>query len=84
MSEYLTIQDVADRMGVEYKTVYRLVTSGKLPSFRVGRVYRIRPQDLDAYIESQLGGRPTAAAESLPSLRLIWPAAPVSTKIATR
>jgi len=56
MPDYLTIQDVANEMGVEYKTVYRLVTSGKLPSFRVGRVYRIRRQDLDRYIEEQIYG----------------------------
>ncbi len=54
MSDYLTIQDVANEMGVEYKTVYRLVTSGKLPSFRVGRVYRIRREDLDRFIEEQI------------------------------
>ena len=56
MSNYLTIQDVAEEMDVEYKTVYRLVTSGKLPSFRVGRVYRIRRQDLNRYIEEQIYG----------------------------
>jgi len=56
MPDCLTIQDVANEMGVEYKTVYRLVTSGKLPSFRVGRVYRIRRQDLDRYIEEQIYG----------------------------
>jgi excisionase family DNA binding protein len=62
MPDYLTIQDVADEMGVEYKTVYRLVTSGKLPSFRVGRVYRIRRQDLDRYIEEQIYGKDARAA----------------------
>jgi len=65
MSDYLTIQDVAEIMGVEYKTVYRLVTSGKIPSFRVGRVYRIRHQDLNAYIEAQIGGRPATTVGPL-------------------
>lgn len=67
MSDYLTIQDVANEMGVEYKTVYRLVTSGAIPSFRVGRVYRIRRQDLNHYIEKQIysGGARAAPEDKL-------------------
>ncbi len=64
MTTYLTIHDVAEEMDVEYKTVYRLVTSGKLPSFRVGRVYRIRRVDLDRYIEEQIYGKGARAASA--------------------
>ena len=58
MPTFYTIQDIANLMDVEYKTVYRLVTSGQIPSFRVGRQYRIRKQDIDAYIQAQIGTHP--------------------------
>jgi excisionase family DNA binding protein len=53
MSEYLTLEEAAERMGVEYKTLYRLVRSGDLPAGKIGRLYRIRAEDLDAYFEKQ-------------------------------
>jgi excisionase family DNA binding protein len=53
MSEYLTVEETAERLGVEYKTVYRLVRSGELPAGKVGRIYRIREDDLDAFFERQ-------------------------------
>lgn len=52
MGELLSIEQAAEILGVDYKTVYRLVRSGKLPSGRVGRVYRIQRADLDAYFRA--------------------------------
>ena len=51
MSQYLTLEQAAEILGVEYKTVYRLVRAGDLPAGRIGRVYRIKAEDLDAYFE---------------------------------
>ncbi len=52
MSEYLTVEQVAERLGVEYKTVYKLIRSGEIPAGKIGRVYRIRSEDLDAFFEA--------------------------------
>jgi excisionase family DNA binding protein len=46
----LTVQEVADRLGVSTATVYKLCISGALPSFRVSTSIRIRVADLDAYV----------------------------------
>lgn len=35
------------------KTVYRLVSEGKLPSFKVGGLWRFKREDLEAWIEEQ-------------------------------
>ena len=48
--KYLSLEEVADQLGVNYQLVYRLVREGKLPAIRLGRVYRIDPDDLDAYL----------------------------------
>ena len=53
MADYLTLEEAADRLGVEYKTIYRLVRQGELAAGRVGRLYRIREDDLEAYFERQ-------------------------------
>jgi excisionase family DNA binding protein len=52
MSEYLTVEQVAERLGVEYKTVYKLIRSGEIPAGKIGRVYRILSEDLDAFFEA--------------------------------
>ena len=44
---------VAARLSVVARTVYRLVNNGELPAYRVSRMIRIRPEDLDRYLESQ-------------------------------
>ena len=53
MKSYLSIQEAAENLGVEYKTVYRLVKQGEIPAGKIGRVFRIRREDLDAYFERQ-------------------------------
>ena len=50
--EYLSLEEVADLLGVNYQLIYRLVRSGELPAIRLGRVYRVDRTDLDAYLES--------------------------------
>ena len=50
--EYLSLEDVAKLLGVNYQLIYKLVRSGKLPAVRVGRVYRIIQTDLDEYLEN--------------------------------
>ena len=53
MEKLLSIEDVAKILGLEYKTIYRLVRGGDLPAARVGRVYRVYRADLEAYLERQ-------------------------------
>ena len=52
MSEqsYLTIEDVAQRFGVNVTTVYRLVQQGKLPAFKVGNQWRFSETRLEEWV----------------------------------
>ncbi|NLW49431.1 MAG: helix-turn-helix domain-containing protein [Candidatus Brocadiaceae bacterium] len=52
--DILTIQDAAELLVVDPKTIYRLAERGELPAFKVGRQWRMRKRDLDAWIEEQL------------------------------
>lgn len=49
-ARFLTVAEVAEMMRVSTMTVYRLIKAGELASVRVGRSYRIREEDVDAYI----------------------------------
>jgi DNA-binding NtrC family response regulator len=48
--------------------VYRLIKAGKIPAVRVGRQWRFRKRDIDAWLDSQRprGDRPAAAAPATP------------------
>jgi excisionase family DNA binding protein len=59
----LTVKDVARRLRISGRVAYELLQGGQMPSFRVGRAIRVKPEDLDAYIDSQSGaGRPDPLA----------------------
>ena len=49
----LNAQDVAGALNMGISTVYLLVERGELPSIRIGRSVRIRPEDLEKFIESK-------------------------------
>jgi len=50
---FLTTEEVIDYLQVNLRTVYRLIKAGKLPAVRVGRQWRFRKRDVDAWLESQ-------------------------------
>jgi excisionase family DNA binding protein len=52
----LSKEDAADVLGLSPRTVDTLIHSGELPSLKVRRRRRIRPADLEAYIERQGAG----------------------------
>lgn len=65
MTEFLGIKEAAEYLNVEYKTIYRLVRAGELPAGKIGGVYRIRKEDIEAYWARQAGTlKPAAVVES--------------------
>ena len=51
----LTVNELAQHLGISRWTVYRLVRSHELPAVRVGERIRFRPADVDAYLERGAG-----------------------------
>lgn len=45
------VEDVQRRLGVGRATAYKLVSTGEIPSYRVGRVLRIKPEDVDGFLD---------------------------------
>ena len=61
---FLTTEEVLEYLQVNLRTVYRLIKAGKIPAVRVGRQWRFRKRDIDAWLDSQRprGERPAAPA----------------------
>jgi excisionase family DNA binding protein len=49
----LTTDEVLSYLKVTPRTIYRLIRTGELPALRVGRQWRFRRTDLDAWLERQ-------------------------------
>jgi len=66
---FLTTEEVLEYLQVNLRTVYRLIKAGKIPAVRVGRQWRFRKRDIDAWLDSQRlrGGARAAAAAAPPS-----------------
>lgn len=54
-NEYMSLEEVADMLGVTYQLIYKLVRSGELPAVRLGKLYRVSRADLDGYLEKSKG-----------------------------
>src|SRR5918992_153175 len=60
---FLTTTEVLEYLQVNLRTVYRLIKAGKIPAVRVGRQWRFRKRDIDAWLDSQRPrGAPKGAA----------------------
>ncbi len=52
-ARFFTVAEVAAILRVSNMTVYRLIKAGELRAARVGKSYRIREDDVDAYLEQR-------------------------------
>jgi excisionase family DNA binding protein len=55
---FMTTEEVLEYLQVNLRTIYRLIKAGRIPAVRVGRQWRFRKRDIDAWLDSQ---RPAAA-----------------------
>ena len=50
---YYTVQQIADKLNIHFRTVYNLIYTGQLASIRVGRIHRISQDHLNAFCFQQ-------------------------------
>jgi excisionase family DNA binding protein len=52
----LTLSETAEFLRVHNSTVYRMLSTGQLRAFKVGRVWRFNVEDIDQWRLSKSGG----------------------------
>ena len=63
MSErWLSVEDIAEHLGVSRDTVYAWIAAKDMPAHRVGRLWKFQSSEVDAWVRS--GGATDAAASS--------------------
>jgi excisionase family DNA binding protein len=55
-NEYLKLQEIADKYRVNQMTVRRWIKAGHLPAMKVGKQYRIKQSDVDAFLAQEPQG----------------------------
>jgi len=53
LEAFLTTDEVLGYLNTTPRTIYRLIRAGELPAIRIGRQWRFRRSDLDAWLERQ-------------------------------
>ena len=52
----LTVNDIAQQLQISQSFAYALMQRGEIPTVRLGRAVRVRPQDLEDFISSSVQG----------------------------
>ncbi|HTL47331.1 MAG TPA: helix-turn-helix domain-containing protein [Verrucomicrobiae bacterium] len=56
-AEIMTLQEVADYLGLHYLTIYRLIQERKIPAAKIGGSWRFRKDVLDEWIKNDMHRR---------------------------
>jgi excisionase family DNA binding protein len=59
-----TIAEVAQYLGMSKDTITTWVKAGRLKASRIGRFWRIRPRDLEAFLDAPPPRRPRPSASA--------------------
>ena len=54
-NDILELEDLCDILKIGRSVSYRLLRSGDIPGFKIGRVWKIPKEGLDKYIREQSG-----------------------------
>jgi excisionase family DNA binding protein len=50
---FLSLQDVADELGISVQTIRKWVKGGELAAYKPGKEYRIKPSDLEEFLKTR-------------------------------
>ena len=67
MRRLLTAEEVAELLSVDRSTVYDWARAGTIPSYRMGRVVRFDPEQLEHWLGGHLVGTPARQTPRTPA-----------------
>lgn len=60
----LNVKQVAQYLQLKESTIYSWAQDGKIPAIKIGRTWRFRRSDLDAWLERHLKGEENLAKDT--------------------
>ena len=51
--QLMSIRDLADYLNLNQTTIYTWAQQGMLPGYKLGRTWRFRPSDIEAWLEER-------------------------------
>jgi excisionase family DNA binding protein len=79
---FLTTEEVLSYLHLNLRTVYRLIRTGRLPAFRVGRQWRFRKEDIDAWLAARRARGIRYPSHSVPRVLVVDDERPVREMLA--
>lgn len=52
LEPWLSVEEVAKYLGISKETVYRWLEKKKVPAHRVGKLWKFKPSEVDAWVKS--------------------------------
>jgi excisionase family DNA binding protein len=52
LEPWLSVEELAKYLSVSRETIYRWLEKKKVPAHRVGRLWRFKPSEIDAWVKS--------------------------------
>ncbi len=50
--QWLGTKEAARYLGITQRTLYKLINAGQLPAYKIGRVIRVRRDEVDAFLDA--------------------------------
>ena len=63
---WLSVDEIAVHLGVSKETIYRWLDRDAIPAHRVGKLWKFKSTEVDAWVVSGGATSPAAGAESSP------------------
>jgi excisionase family DNA binding protein len=78
--QFMTTEEVLEYLQVNLRTVDRLIRRRNIPAIRVGRQWRFRRGDIEAWLETQraTAAQPATPPNRAPSRQSTWASAAIS------
>jgi len=64
-NRWLSVEEIAEHLGVSKATVYMWLSKGNIPAQRIGRLWKFKAEEVDAWVRA--GGAAETAADSRPN-----------------
>jgi len=51
-SRWLSTKETCEELGITLRTLYRIINEGQLPCYQFGRVYRVKAEDVQTFLQT--------------------------------